>query len=134
MIQTNNLADGTPRLLTAKFDVPMRDLTEKAALLYMRDRDMQGKQFEKHDFKVKWLHPYLCQLDKRWYNIPISELKTSKPRTLVHGMNTHINRWRTNVIAVDKALSEMPDSRDHSAEPDHNVKLNETLSDHISQN
>ena len=119
MIDTSTLADGIPRLLTVKFDPVMRVLTEKAVLFYMHDRNMEAKQFEKHEFKVRWLHPYLCQLDKRWHNIPMNELKTTKPRTLVHSMNTHINRWKTNVIAVDKALNELPQYGDQSNNPDH---------------
>lgn len=120
MINTSLLADGTPYLLTTKFDLFMREITEKAVLLYIRDRNMQARQFEKHEFKVRWLHPYLCQLDKRWQNIPMDELKTTKPRTLVHSMNTHINRWKTNVFGVDKALNELPQYSDQSNNPDHN--------------
>ena len=39
------LADGTPYLLTTKFDLFMREITEKAVLLYIRD--------------FKFLSPYL---------------------------------------------------------------------------
>ena len=133
MINTNTLGDGPPRLLTVKFDSAMRELTEKAVLLYLREVNIQPKQFERQDFKVRWLYPYLCQLDKRWHNIPVTELKTTKPRTLIHGMNTHINRWRTNVAAVEKALNELPDSCEQFADPDHNAPLNDTVSDHGSQ-
>ena len=133
MINTNTLADGPPRLLTVKFDPAIRELTEKAVLLYLRDVNIQPKQFERQAFKVRWLYPYLCQLDKRWHNIPVTELKTTKPRTLIHGMNTHINRWRTNVAAVEKALNELPDSCEQVADPDHTAPLNDTVSDHGSQ-
>ena len=40
MINTSMLADGTPYLLTTKFDLFMREITEKAVLLYIRDRNM----------------------------------------------------------------------------------------------
>lgn len=132
MIDTSTLADGIPRLLTVKFDPVMRDLTEKAVLFYMRDRTITPKQFSTQEFKIRWLHPYLCQQDKRWHNIPLNEMKTTKPRTLIHSMNTHINRWRTNLVAVEKALNELPESCDQSAEHDHTEKLNDTISDHGS--
>ena len=132
MIDTSTVADGIPRLLTVKFDPVMRDLTEKAVLFYMRDRTITPKQFSTQEFKIRWLHPYLCQQDKRWHNIPMNEMKTTKPRTLIHSMNTHINRWRTNLVAVEKALNELPVSCDQSAEHDHTEKLNDTISDHGS--
>ena len=65
-------------------------------------------------------------------DVPMNEMKTTKPRTLIHSMNTHINRWRTNLVAVEKALNELPVSCDQSAEHDHTEKLNDTISDHGS--
>ena len=62
----------------------------------------------------------------------MNELKTTKPRTLVHSMNTHINRWKTNVIAVDKALNELPQYGDQSNNPDHTWKLFDIVSDDAS--
>ena len=64
MINTNILADGPPRLLTVKFDPVMRELTEKAVLLYLREVNIQPKQFERQEFKVRWLYPSLSARQK----------------------------------------------------------------------
>ena len=79
------------------------------------------------------LLPFLQQHDRAWYNIPPHEMKTTKPRTLLSYMNTHINRWKTKYDAVQKVIDGLPESRDHTAEGQAGDKRSLTLSDNLSQ-
>jgi len=38
------------------------------------------------------LLPYLQLYDTRWSSIPINEMKTTAPRTLIANMNTYVTR------------------------------------------
>jgi len=54
--------------------------------------------------------------DRRWSEVPLDEMKTTPPRTLVQYMNTHVNRWSKQYEAVQKVIDALPESRDHTAE------------------
>ena len=53
---------------------------------------------------------------------------------LVHYMNTHIARWKTQIDEVQKVLDALPESHDHTSEMPAGDKKSLTLSDHMSQN
>ena len=122
-----------PRFLTTTFDAHNKDITEKAVALYMRDHDLTPKQFANKPFKIRWLLTYLQQLDRQWYNIPVEEMKTTPPRTLVSYMNTHIARWKTKYNEVQKVLDALPESRDPTNEAQAGEKKSRTISDNQSQ-
>ena len=69
-------------------------------------------------------------IDKRWNNIPISQMKTTPPRKLNQYMNTHIGRWKKNFDAVKKAIDKLPESPDHTAELATNENNDITDSEH----
>ena len=54
--------------------------------------------------------------DRQWYDVPIEEMKTTMPRTLISYMNTHLYRWKTNYAAVQKVIDDLPASSDPTAE------------------
>ena len=114
--QINTLVGGPPRFLTTKFDILARDATEKAVAHYIRERNLTPKLFAKGEFKIKWLHYYLCKYDSRWNDIPPHEMKTTPPRTLVHCMNTHVNRWKLEYKAVQKVIDGLPEVKDTTEE------------------
>ena len=116
--QINTLIGGPPRFLTTKFDILARDATEKAVAHYIRERNLTPKLFAKGEFKIKWLHYYLCKYDSRWNDIPPQEMKTTPPRTLVHAMNTHVNRWKLEYKAVQKVIDGLPEVKDTTEELD----------------
>ena len=60
-------------------------------------------------------------------------MKTTKPRTLVLYMNTHIARWKIKYDAVQKVIDALPVSQDHTAEGQAGEKRSITLSDKLSQ-
>lgn len=57
-------------------------------------------------------------------------MKTSLPRTLVHAMNTYINRWKKNVKKVEEAINLLPPQNDHTAELEEECDPSKTESDH----
>ena len=69
-------------------------------------------------------------VDKRWQNIPISQMKTTPPRKLIQYMNTHIARWKKNFDAVQKAIDELPASPEQTAELAANENNDITDSEH----
>jgi len=70
--------------------------------------------------------------DRRWSEVPLDEMKTTPPRTLVQYMNTHVNRWSKQYEAVQKVIDALPESRDHTAEMQAGDKKDLTLSDNHS--
>ena len=96
----NNLPDGCPRFLTKRFESDDRENAERACAFYIKEANLTPKQFASCDFRMKMLHPYLAKVDRRWMEIPMTEVKTTPPRTLVHAMNTHISRWKKEFGAV----------------------------------
>ena len=54
--------------------------------------------------------------DRRWSEVPLDEMKTTPPRTLVQYMNTHVNRWSKQYEAVQKVIDALPESLDHTVE------------------
>ena len=109
----NNLtAKGVPRFLTTQFDAHNKDVAEKAVGLYIKDHDLTPEKFAAKEFKIKWLLPYLQQLDRQWLAVPIDQMKTTPPRTLVSYMNTHLRRWKSMIKLVQDQIDALPESRD----------------------
>ena len=129
----NSTVKGVPRLLTTQFDAYWKDVTEKAVAHYIRDNDLTPKQFAGKQFKIKLLLPYLQQYDRQWYDVPMDQMKTTPPRTLVQYMNTHVNRWAKQFEAVQKVIDTLPESRDLTAEMQADDKKSKTLSEDLSQ-
>ena len=77
---------------------------------------------------------YLQQYDSRWKEVPLREMKTTKPRTLVQYMNTYVSRLLAKPELLKKAIDALPDAQDQSAEPQTVDKKSLTLSDNLSQN
>ena len=55
---------------------------------------------------------YLQQYDSRWKEVPLREMKTTKPRTLVQYMNTYVARLLAKLELLQKAIDELPDAQD----------------------
>ena len=66
----NTATKGVPKLLTMQCDDNHKDIAEKAIALYIRDRGLTPKTFADSDFKIRWLLPYLCEVDSMWKAIP----------------------------------------------------------------
>ena len=77
---------------------------------------------------------YLQQYDKQWRTIPIKEMKTTAPRTLIANMNTYVARFLAKPDQVQKVIDALPQSRDQSADLQVGEKRSRTLSDNLSQN
>ena len=58
--------------------------------------------------KIPQLHPQLCDLDRAWQSIDIREIRTTQPRKLVHQMNTHLNRIRSQHLRVQRIIDSLP--------------------------
>ena len=114
--QINTLVGGPPRFLTTQFEIDVRDATEKAIAHYIREKNLTPRQFAKSEFRIGWLHHYLCKYDRRWTEIPPHEMKTTPPRTLVHNINSYINRWKLKYPAVQKVIDALPEVKDNSEE------------------
>ena len=84
MKHKNTLPDGTPRFLTLSMEADTKGFTEKAFAHYLRDKNLTPRQFDKGAFRIGWLHHYLCFYDKRWLDVPPTQMKTTPPRTMVH--------------------------------------------------
>jgi hypothetical protein len=91
---------GTPRFLTSIFDGHHKEIANKAVAAYINDQGMTPKTFEKLKFKIVNILPHLQALDRRWLEIPSSEMKTSGKRKLISYMNTHIARWKMDHAKV----------------------------------
>ncbi len=113
-------------------EMDTKEVTEKALAYYLREKNLTPKQFANSKFSLSSLLPYLCLYDKRWCDIPPTEVKTTPPRTLVHNMNCHIHRWKLNFKAVQKVIDELPDVKDVSEEVDQTKDLDPTVSQHSS--
>jgi len=129
----NTTTGGIPRFLTKTFEADDKAYTEEACAHYLRDTNTPPSQFAKMAFSIKWLHPYITRVDRRWSDIPVSEMKTSKPRTLIHSMNTYINRWKKDVKKVQVAIDCLPEQRDQTADLDEGGDQSKTESDHSQQ-
>ena len=125
----NTLVGGPPRFLTTKFEIDIKDATEKAVVQYIREKNLTPKQFAKGEFKIGWLHHYLCMYDRRWTDIPPQEMKTTPPRTLVHNINSYVNRWKLNYPAVQKVIDGLPEVKDTTEELDPANKQSMTRSE-----
>ena len=77
---------------------------------------------------------YLQQYDKQWGTIPIKDMKTTSPRTLISNMNTYVARLLAKPEQVQKVIESLPQSCDQSAELQVAEKGSRTLSDKSSQN
>ena len=113
--QINTTQGGCPRFLTKNWTHEDKENAKLALAHYIRDNGLTAKQFLKKEFKIKWLHQYLCIVDKRWNDIPSAEMKTSHPRTLVHAMNTYLLKWKKDCTAVQKVIEALPESIDQTA-------------------
>ena len=133
MNQINTTTGGIPRFLTKTFEADDKAYTEEACAHYLRATNTPPSQFAKMAFTIKWLHPYITHVDRRWQDIPVSEMKTTKPRNLVHSMNTYINRWKKDVKKVQEAIDCLPEQRDQTAELDEGGDQSKTESDHSQQ-
>ena len=66
----NTTTSGVPRFLTTQFDARMKDITEKAVALYLRVNKITPQKFSKMNLKLKYLHPYLCEFEQQFQDIP----------------------------------------------------------------
>ena len=72
-----------PRFLTTNLELDSKDTLSKAYALYLRDLRVKPKDALNMHISLKMLLPNLQRFDSRWLNIPVTEMKTSPPRTLV---------------------------------------------------
>ena len=72
---------------------------------------------------------YLQQYDKQWGTIPIKEMKTTSPRTLISNMNTYVARVLARPEQVQKVIESLPQSCEQSADMQVVEKGSHTLSD-----
>ena len=75
---------------------------------------------------------YLQQYDRQWQTIPIKEMKTTSPRTLISNMNTYVARLLAKPEQVQKVIETLPQSRDQSADLQVAEKGSLTISDNLS--
>ena len=75
---------------------------------------------------------YLQHYDKQWATIPIKEMKTTSPRTLISNMNTYVARLLARPEQVQKVIESLPQSRDQSADLQVAEKGSLTISDNLS--
>ena len=75
---------------------------------------------------------YLQQYDKQWRTIPVKEMKTTSPRTLISNMNTYVARLLARPEQVQKVIESLPQSRDQSADLQVAEKGSLTISDNLS--
>ena len=129
----NTTTKGVPRFLTTQFDAHHKDIAEKAVGLYIKDHELTPEKFAAKDFKIKWLLPYLQQLDRQWKDVPIEQMKTTPPRTLVSYMNTHLGRWKAKTKLVQEQIDALPESHDQTAEMPGDEKRSRTDTDNLSQ-
>ena len=57
-------------------------------------------------------------------------MKTSAPRTLVHAMNTHLQRWKKQVKKVEESINSLPPPNDLTVELEEDCDQSKTESDH----
>jgi len=126
----NTKTGGVPKFLSKSFSAEDKAYAEEACAHYLREANISPSQFATMAFKIKWIHPYITEVDRRWQNIPLSEMKTSAPRTLVHAMNTHLQRWKKQVKKVEEAINSLPPPNDHTAELEEDCDQSKTESDH----
>jgi hypothetical protein len=103
--------------------------TELSYALYLRSTNKTARLGAREEFKFMWLHPYLCRFDKRWTSIPITQIKTTAPRSLVASMNLHLNKWRKDIDSVQKRMNAISPDNDISAEVDANQDRDPTVSE-----
>ena len=128
--QINTLVGGPPRFLTSRFELDVRDATEKALAHYLREKNLTPRQFDKGEFRIGWLHHYLWLYDKRWTDVHPTEVKTTPPRSLVHHMNTYINRIKGNYKVVQKWINDLPEPKEAMDEVDQTKDMDPTVSVH----
>ena len=129
----NTNTKGVPRFLTSQFDAHQKDIAEKAVALYIKDHGLTPKKFTASDFKIKWLLDYLKMFDRQWESVPLNEMKTTPPRTLVHYMNNHIGKWKHRTELVQKQIDSLPESHDHTHELQADERRSRTDTDNASQ-
>ena len=78
--KNNTVAGGTLKFLGNRMESNTREFTEKAVAHYIRENNLTPKQFAKGEFRITWLHYYLCIYDPRWLDVPPHEVKTTPPR------------------------------------------------------
>ena len=120
---------GTPRFLTTNFDAIQKDNCQKAVAAYINSNGMTPKTFEKLNFKIVNILPHLQQLDRRWMDIPQSEMKTSGNRKLISYMNTHICRWKKDLAKVQAVIDTLPKEPEQSFEYESKLDDNGTISE-----
>ena len=98
--QINTLVGGPPRFLTTQFEIDVRDATEKAIAHYIKEKNLTPKQFAKSEFRIGWLHHYLCKYDRRWTEIPPHEMKTTPPSLRQHRHMPHSIRQRHTTLHI----------------------------------
>ena len=78
------------------------------------------------------LLPYLREYDRQWINIPLHQMKTTKPRALVSAMNTYVARILAKPDILQKVIDTLPQSADDTAEQQAVDKKSLTVSDNLS--
>jgi hypothetical protein len=123
------MSNFTPKFLQKKMEFDDRYNAEMSYATYLRSTNKTARLGAREDFKFAWIHPYLCRFDKRWTSIPITQMKTTAPRSLVASLNNHINKWRKDIESVQKRMNVISPDNDISAEADANQDRDPTVSD-----
>ena len=66
---------------------------------------------------MRELLPYLRYYDRQWFSIKPDQMKTTKPRTLISLMNTHVARILAKPDLMQKLVDAFPQLQDETAEP-----------------
>jgi len=125
----NTMTNKVPRFLTQKMDAHHRDVAEKAAGMFCREAKLTPKVFKHLGVRIQALYPYLCEFDRAWCSIDMSQMITTPPRTLVCDMSAYIGTWKKNATAVQKVIDNLPDLTEMSVNTDQVPKCDQTDSD-----
>ena len=125
----NTMTNKVPRFLMQKMDKHHRDVADKAAAMFCRDAKLTPKAFKNLGVGIQALYPYLCEFDRAWCSIDMSQMITTPPRTLVRDMSAYIGTWKKNATAVQKVIDNLPDPTEMSVNTDQVPKCNQTDSD-----
>ena len=80
-----------------------------AYAMYLRDLRQTPKFAVKLSISIRMLLPQLQMLDRRWRDVPVNEVRTTPPRTLVQNMNVFLHRWKKKFDDVEKCIAKLPE-------------------------
>ena len=78
-----------------------------AYAMYLRDLRQTPKLAVKLSISIRMLLPQLQMLDRRWRDVPVNEVRTTPPRTLVQNMNVFLHRWKKKFDDVEKYIAKL---------------------------